>query len=198
MTAGSPDVFSSSLDADLPLPPVYEVLSMISPSVPLLWRNIHRSQRGMSLIELLVTIGIISVLIALTIPQLNQSTLNLPIAEQNLIADIRMTRASATTRGARFKVSLASDSYSIRRLQDDDNDGEWEPDGAFPTQTVNFPSSITITEGADAEIEFTTRGLLADQPDGTPAAIVTISLHDSHKGETRTVEVWPSGQIEEV
>ena len=156
------------------------------------------SQRGVSIIELLVAIGIASVVMALALPRLNQSALNLPIAEQNLIADIRMARASATTRGARFQVSLSAESYSIQRLQDDDNDGVWEPDSGFSAQTVELPAGITVTVGADAEIEFTTRGLLADQSDGTPAPIVEISLHDSYEGETRMMEVWPSGQIAEV
>ena len=156
------------------------------------------SQRGMSMIELIVVMGIISAALAVALPRFNQAALNLSVAEQTLVANIRLARAQATTRGARFKVTLASNSYSIQRLQDDDDDGVWDPDSAFPAQDVELPDGITLTMDGASELEFTTRGLLADLPDGTPASIVEIAMHDAHKNETREMEIWPSGQIGEV
>ncbi len=158
------------------------------------------SQRGMSMIELLVTMGLVSIMGVIAIPALNSGVLNLSVSQQNLVADIRMARANATTRGAHFKVSLFSESYTIERLQDGDDDGVWEPDGAFSAQTVELPSGVTLSfpDNSETEVEFTTRGLLEDLPDGTPASIVTIEINDSIHGETKTVEVWPSGQVQEV
>lgn len=161
----------------------------------------HNSQRGMSMVELLVTMSILAAMIAVAVPKFNRSMFNLPVTEQNLIGDIRMARANATSRGVHYRVSVNSSSYSVQRLQDADGDGLWEVDGAFPAQTVHLPSDLSLSfgEGTSAVFEFTTRGLLADQEDGTPAEIVTIYLHDAQDSSgTKTVQVWPSGQVEEV
>jgi prepilin-type N-terminal cleavage/methylation domain-containing protein len=160
-----------------------------------------RSQRGMSMIELLVTMSILAVMIAVAVPKFNSSMLNLPVAEQTLIADIRMARAHATSRGVHYQISLTSSSYSVQRLQDSDGDGVWNADSGFPAQTVDFPSDLSLSfeDGSSAVFEFTTRGLLVDQEDGSPAAIVTVYLHDSQdESATKTVQIWPSGQVEEV
>lgn len=171
---------------------------MSSPPIPPLLRSLHRSQRGMSLVELLVMLGIVSVLIAVAMPRLNKSNLNLPLVEQSLVADIRMARANAVSRGAHYKVSVSASTYSVQRLQDDDGDGAWEPDGGFPAYTVGLPEGITITEGVGSEIEFTTRGLLTSNPDGTPASVISVTILDSVHSRTKIVEIWPSGQVEEV
>jgi len=195
VATGSPDALSSSTDADFPLLPVFEVLYMFFPSSPFVS---YHSQRGVSLVELIVMLGMISVLVAVMIPRLNKSNLNLPLVEQTLVADIRMARANATSKGVHYQVSLSSSSYSVQRLQDDDGDNVWEPDNEFPTQTVELPYGVAITEGSDATLEFTTRGLLADDSDGTPASVVTVTVHDSDHSQTKTIEVWPSGQVQEV
>jgi prepilin-type N-terminal cleavage/methylation domain-containing protein len=161
----------------------------------------HSFQRGMSMVELLVAMSILAAMIAVAVPKFNSSMLNLPVTEQTLIADIRMARANATSRGVHYKISLHSSSYSVQRLQDTDGDGVWEPDGSFPAYTVNLPDDLSLSfgDGSSAVFEFTTRGLLADQEDGTPADIVTVYLHDAQdSGGTKTVQIWPSGQVEEV
>jgi len=156
-------------------------------------------ERGMSLLELVVTIGLVGVLIAVAVPRLNSSALNMAVTTQNLIGDLRLARAYATSRGAHYRVTISSDSYSVRRLQDTDGDGVWEPDGAFPARDVALPPNISIGDGAGAAIEFDTRGLMADQPDGTPAAIVAIHITDAGAGgQDEDLEVWPSGQVQEV
>jgi len=198
MAAGLPDVLSSSSDADLPPFPISEVLYMLLPSAFSFLSCCYRSQRGVSLIELIVVLGLVSGLIALSIPRLNKSNLNLPLVEQTLIADIRMARANATSRGVHFRVSLSASSYAIQRLQDEDGDGVWDPDSEFPEQTVDLPYGISITEGAGSMIEFTTRGLLASESDGTPASVISVTVYDSDHSQSKTIEVWPSGQVQEV
>ncbi len=159
------------------------------------------SQRGMTMVELLVTISILAVMIAVAVPKLNKSVLDLPVTEQNLMGDIRLARANATSRGVHFRVSVSTSSYSVQRLQDNNNDGVWEPDSGFPAQVTEMPPgiSLSLADGSSSVLEFTTRGLLADNSDGTPAGIVTIYIHKTLDGdETKTVEIWPSGQVEEV
>jgi prepilin-type N-terminal cleavage/methylation domain-containing protein len=152
-------------------------------------------ERGMTLMELLVVIGIISVLAAIAIPQVNSSIINLSSAKDNLLADIRLARGNATGRGAHFRVTLGSDSYVTQRLQDGDNNGIWDPDGAFPAQTIQLPSLITITNGVGGRIEFDTRGLLIPQPDGTPPPVIEIALTDSKDNRIVAMSVFPSGQV---
>lgn len=199
MAAGLPGS-QRLLSAGLPSTRISEVLTMkivLSRSdLPLL----VRSQRGMSMIELIVTIGILSLLMAFSLPNINSGVLNLPLVSQTLVGDIRMARANATTRGVHYRVSIESSSYTIQRLQDEDEDDVWEPDGAFPTQTVELPTglSITFSSGEGAIVEFTTRGLLVEQEDGTPAEIVTLTVVDSIHDESKSLEVWPSGQVQEV
>lgn len=152
-------------------------------------------ERGMTLMELLVVIGIISVLAAIAIPQVNSSIINLSSARDNLLADIRLARGNATGRGAHFRVTLGSDSYVTQRLQDGDGDDIWDPNGAFPSQTVELPSMITITEGVGEQIEFTTRGLLILQPNGDPPPVIEIALKDSKDDRIVEMSVFPSGQV---
>jgi prepilin-type N-terminal cleavage/methylation domain-containing protein len=153
-------------------------------------------ERGISLIEMLVTISVAGLLAALALPNFNRSDLKLADAMENLIGNIRLARANAISRGARYRVTLDSTSYAIQRLQDPDGDNVWEPDGA--AQEFELPSGISISEGAGQEIEFTTRGLMAPLPDGSPPVIVTIRLSSPTGSESETIDIWPSGQVQRV
>ena len=160
-------------------------------------RPLWGDQRGISLIEVLVTIGLFAIIGGIAIPNLNSSSLNLTVALEQILGDVRMARADAITRGAHYRVTLSSESYSVERLQDDDGDGIWEPVGT--AKTVDLPTGIAIViENGDGVIEFNTRGLVTALPDGTPAEIEELVLSDTARGKNRDVEIWPSGQIMEV
>ena len=147
---------------------------------------------------MLVAVAIMGLMSALSISNFNRSRsgLNLGNATESLAGNIRLARVNAVSRGARYRVTLGSNSYSIQRLQDDDGDGVWEPDGAFPAQEIELPKGIIINGGADAEIEFNTRGLLAPLPDGTLPDVIPIYLSGADESQSETVEVWPSGQVQ--
>jgi Tfp pilus assembly protein FimT len=148
----------------------------------------------MSMIELLIAISMIALMIAVAVPRLNRSDLNMPIAVQDLLGNIRMARASAVSRGVHYRVTLAS-SYTIQRLKQND-DGTWDPDGS-PAQRGDLPHDISITEGEGSVIEFDTRGLLVSQEEDTPPDVITVELHDGQHGGDKTIQIWPSGQVEE-
>jgi Tfp pilus assembly protein FimT len=147
-------------------------------------------------VEVLVAVTILALMIALAVPNFNRSGLNRMNATESLAGNIRLARANAVSRGTRYRVILGSNSYSIQRLQDDDGDGVWEPDGALGTQEIALPSGVTITEGASAEIEFTSRGLLASLADGTPPDVLSIYVSSVSEGQSEAIEVWPSGQVQ--
>ena len=155
-------------------------------------------EQGVSLMEVLVTLTFVGLLSALPLVNLNRQGLKLADALDDLTSNIRLARANAVSRGVHYLVTLNSNSYSIQRLQDPDGDDVWEPDGAFAEQEFELPIGITISEGAGARIEFTTRGLLAPLPDGTPADVVTIRLSTSGESQSEAIDVWPSGQVQRV
>lgn len=149
--------------------------------------------KGLSLLELLVAIAMLSIIGAIAIPHLNKSIFNLSTATQMLVASIRVARADAVSRGTRYRVVLGTNSYSVQRLQLS-GDGEWVP--ASTTEEVNLPSGITINVmDGDGVIEFNTRGLVVPAPGEELAEIEQLTLHDSRDGDTKYLEVWPSGQV---
>jgi type II secretory pathway pseudopilin PulG len=134
--------------------------------------HLRGNEREMSLVELLVTLGIVAITGVVTLPRINSQTFNAKLTAQNLLGYIRMARASATTRGAHFRVTLESTSYTVERLQDDDGNGDWEPGSGLQKRTVDLPSgnSLSINNG-DGIIEFMTRGLITTPADGTTPEI---------------------------
>jgi prepilin-type N-terminal cleavage/methylation domain-containing protein len=158
-------------------------------------RNLHcrwGGESGLTLAELLVVVAILSIMGLLTIPHLNSSVYTLSGTADELVANIRLARGYATGRGAHYRVTINTGSYTVQRLVDLDGDGLWDPDSRFPPQTVGLPAAVRIVTGA--VLEFNTRGLLSPLP---PAPLL-IQLRDSNTGKSKQVTIWASGQIYEV
>lgn len=174
---------------------------LISILVPLQfrrWGGVFPSRaKGVTLLELLVAIGVLSIMSMIAIPALNSSMLDLSSASDELAAHIRLARGRANGSGSHVRVTIKADSYVIERLQDDDDDEVWMPDGSFPANTIELPKTVSVTDGVGTQIEFNSRGLM-ELPVGTPLAVVELTLHDSKNGNTRQIHVWPSGQVLEV
>jgi hypothetical protein len=150
-----------------------------------------RRQRGVSFAELVLTLGLAGLMAGFAASALNRRAMNLTAAAEGLMGSLRLARANATSRGAHYRVSFTASSYTVERLQDDDGDGVWVPEGN--PLVVDLPAGVSLTNGAGEDVEFDTRGLLAEEPDGSLPPLLTLRLEDGAR--FREIEVWPSGQV---
>ena len=82
-------------------------------------------------------------------------------------------------------------------MQDADGDGIWAVDSSYPTQTVTLSPAVSIGGAVlNKSIEFNQRGLLHSTIAGEIPAVVYVPLTLTG-GSTKTIEVWPSGQVQE-
>jgi len=152
----------------------------------------RRTEKGFSATELLVVMAIIGVIGMIATANLSRYKLNLTSANQDLESDIRTARANAFGRNVHFRVTLSANSYQIARLKLIGS--TWSID---TSRTVDLPTTISVTVGVGQAIEFTTRGMLIDKPDGRIADPISVTLRDSKSGDTKQITIWPSGQLVE-
>lgn len=156
-----------------------------------------RNERGISTVELLVTLGIVAILLAALVQSLDHRHFDLAAASQRLGNDLREARLEASLRGAHFRLTAADDSYSIARLRDEDGDGIWQVDPNYPERSVRLPPGLVLSaaaeDGSPTAAEFNSRGVLVD-PAGRAARVIGFVLRRDD-GEERVISVWPSGQV---
>lgn len=159
--------------------------------------RIAGNQRGASLTEVMVTIGIVTSILGVGILSLDRGYLNLTTAKQGLINDLRRARMQATLKGTHFRFEAMGSKYSIARLTKNGN-GSWVVDPAFPAKVVDLPKgfSLAVTSGGATPIaEFDGRGLLVPTGNG-PASIINLAVSDG-SGKYESIQIWPSGQVED-
>jgi prepilin-type N-terminal cleavage/methylation domain-containing protein len=146
------------------------------------------AQRGLTLIECLVTMALVGVVLGIATPTLPRGTYALWGAHQQLLADLRRTRADALTRGDHYRLDVTSaNTYAEFRLRLVGT--VWVADAeALLNRTL--PDGISFTAGIGTTFEFNTRGLLV-----LPEAAASLELTDTHSEHARAVTVWPSGQV---
>jgi Tfp pilus assembly protein FimT len=159
------------------------------------------SQHGSTIPEVLVTVSVIAVTLSGSVLALNSTYEDRRTAGQSFVNDVRMARMNAVTRGSHYRVTWSNNIYTIRRLQDDNDDGAWAVDDEVPAQIRELDGGVKIAvksspaSPVDPEIEFDTRGMVVDE-NGDLRDIIEITLTDTGTaGGTSNVEVWPSGQI---
>lgn len=161
--------------------------------------GVIRSQVGSSLVELMVTVGIVTGIMGVGVLSLDRGYMNLPMAQEALVNDLRRARMQATLKGAHFRFETASSHYVITRLSDSDGDGEWEENQEFPPKTIDLPPgfSVAVSAGGSSSFaEFDGRGLLVPEDDGS-LSVVTVTI-TGEAGKSGAVQIWPSGQVEQV
>jgi prepilin-type N-terminal cleavage/methylation domain-containing protein len=151
-------------------------------------RSRHRNERGLSIIELMVTMGLIAVMLGIASQGMPRGAFALWDANQQLIADLRRTRTDALIKGDHFRLAVTSaTTYEERRLR---LVGTVWTANVTPERSRTLPSGVTFSAGVGTSFEFNTRGLLV-----IPEAAASLQLLDAHTSYHRQITVWPSGQV---
>jgi Tfp pilus assembly protein FimT len=168
------------------------------------WCRRSLGQRGTSLPEVVVTIGVISLVTGLSVTGITGRYDTLNSAASTLLNQLRLARMNSITRGAHYRITLSDDTYKLERLQDNDGNGVWDLDTQNTPQEVTVPDEIALSaEGGvgtpdGSSIEFDSRGMLA-VPSGISNGVVEIfvtAVAGINAGRVSRIEVWPSGQIQ--
>jgi prepilin-type N-terminal cleavage/methylation domain-containing protein len=160
------------------------------------WCGVPCGACGYSLIELAVTLSLVAILSAITLPALNANRMNIVTTQRLVLATLRLARANAITKSIHYEVSFPSDQnhVTLSRMVQSPIDGTWSADQTN-AQTIALPASTWITASCQPiRVEFNTRGMVV-KPTPGPAP-VQINLSDAF-GLARSLQVWPSGQMNE-
>jgi prepilin-type N-terminal cleavage/methylation domain-containing protein len=149
-------------------------------------RRAYSRERGLTLIELLVTVSIAAVLLGVAIPHMSRDRNNAWTAQIQFLGDMRRTRTDSLTKGDHFQLAMTGpNSYTVYRMRF--QAGGWIRGAAVLNRTL--PRNITFGT-VQGPFEFDTRGLLV-----TPNATTAVAMNDSYTGHTKGVQVWLSGQV---
>jgi prepilin-type N-terminal cleavage/methylation domain-containing protein len=149
--------------------------------------------RGYSLIEVMVTLGIGAVLIAIAVPMWNANRMNVLTARRMVLANLRLARTNAITKFVHYQVSFPNTGHVValsRMVESPAGSGTWVAD-TTKVQTSALPADTQVSTAA-VIVQFNTRGMVANA-----TTMTGISLTDSF-GNTKSLQVWPSGQTNEM
>jgi hypothetical protein len=152
-----------------------------------------RSQRGTSMVEILVTLGMVTAMMGIGVLGIDRESMDAATVRQNLIRDLRQARKMATLNGTHYRVSVQGDRYVVERLTDRNGSGTWGVHESIAAQEIDLPSRVSIS-GSAGFVEFDARGLLVRGSSDDYGAFSLIVTDDN--GGVETVRVWPSGQVE--
>ena len=158
-----------------------------------------RHDRGYSLIELLISLGMIGVLSAIAVPLVLESTRrsDLFAASERVGAVVRQTRLKAISQNRNYRVRF--DCPATNQLRAlivtgnaliDDAANRCTMTIAGDGEIVNLPTGVTVDAEDATELRVTPRGAFTAVGDSIPL-IITVA----HGSSNRSVTVSATGQL---
>lgn len=158
-----------------------------------------RQDRGYSLVELLISLGMIAVLSAIAIPLVLESSRrnNLWSGSERIGAQIRQTRLKAISQNATYRVRFNCPSTNQSRALlltgnalIDDASNRCNVTVAGDGEAVLMPMGVSVSPANATELRVTPRGVFSAIGDAIPLTITV-----SYGAATRTLTVSATGQI---
>lgn len=173
----------------------------------------RRPALGFTLVELMVTVAILAIMMAIAVPSL-QNLLNgnrLEGKASELASAIRLARMEAMKRGPGARVTVTPNTASTWTagwtvFVDDSTDanGGVSPAGASVLQvTEALPSSVTVSSGALGYVSFVASGDAMVTKNDAPAAKATGGYQRGvirlvSGAQSRCIKIIPPGQVDVV
>jgi type IV fimbrial biogenesis protein FimT len=151
--------------------------------------------RGMTMIELLITVVVMAILMAIAVPSFRNASLGsqLSAAANNLLASVQLARSEAIKRNTEMTLCASADGEACAVS------GGWEQgwivtmDPLVPTSVLQYqqglPDKYLVSQaGGTAQIKFQPIGVGAtaaiftvcrDNPDGSQERVLTVSATGS-------------------
>jgi len=158
-----------------------------------------RSERGYTLIEVLITLGLIGIVTAISVPVFMESNerSNLWSGSEQIGAAIRQTRLKAISTNNTFRVAFACPAANeLRSLiltgdpAVDDDPGRCSDTLDGDSGVIELPTGVAYSVGATTSLQVTGRGVFSANGGAIPSVITV-----THGGSTRTLTVSGTGQI---
>lgn len=140
---------------------------------------------GLTLIELMVTLAVLAILLAVTAPIFSQirQVYNLRGAAREIFSELQKARMAAVMENNRYRFSLV-DSYNYKIHDDNDNDGAEDAGETVTTKNIQTDSP-GVTLSATNTVTFI--------PNGTASTYGTITL--TNTSGSKSVVVSSAGRI---
>lgn len=163
------------------------------------------SQRGVTLMEVMIVLGIVALLLALAVPGLREFVARnrLDSAAQDLMASLQFARSEATRRGAQITLRLNGTAGSKdwgsgwSMFVDTDRDGVLDTGEEVIRQgmALTAPLSLIGSSGFDTFIAFDRDGRLTSGGGGYLVLCEGGSLTDGGQSRARAVLVNGAGRV---
>jgi prepilin-type N-terminal cleavage/methylation domain-containing protein len=146
---------------------------------------------GYTLMEVLVVLAVMGILGRIAVPQLRAQRMQLGVAQRLVVAQLRLARTNAITKGVHFRIEFSQPAQlSVQRMQL--VSGVWQVDTSS-VQTITLPQVTQVSPSVvGTRVEFNTRGFAVNLTQARQ-----IDLTDTF-GATKSLQAWPSGQVNDL